>query len=187
MHTTEPIGPLPPPKARVPSSILLFDTLQVPEFVALFKVKERRVYDLPNDTTLVPIWNTSGVKHARWIVVNDSVKAGPLQGYPMSFREMKGGIKRFTVVSEHENIIYLTAYTLDKFFNIVDTEHLTYQGGDVDVAEGANGKFVNDSTYLRTEITTEYDIVGDDPPDVSTHKVKLLFHANGQIEVKAHF
>ncbi|MBL0742636.1 hypothetical protein [Chryseolinea lacunae] len=164
---------------------LLYDTLPVSEFVALFKEKERLVYNLPKDTTLRAVWSSPSTFRGHNIAVNDSLKKIiPFHGYAMSFREMKGGTKRITLSNEAENITYVSAITLDRFYTIIASAILTKQSGDVDVAQEADGKFVNDSTYLRTDVFTQYDAEGDDPPERNISNVKVIFHANGQIEEK---
>jgi hypothetical protein len=153
------------------------DTLTVNQFVKFFNHPIAKDYDVEQYKS--KYWTYMTDKGKFWknkkLLVGDTLKRLPVWGYPLSHTALNDTIKRVTLLEETNSGYQIAVYTLDKYYNVIASESLTRAEGDQGDQYKSVGYFINDTTYLKTEIITVLDSVGSP----STHY--LIFHGNGSI------
>lgn len=161
-------------------SALSIDTISEKEFRDLFRFREASYYNLYKERDLMSLLQESkDFWLNKRIVVNNKVKSIDIWGYPLSYKALNDSIIRLTTITEGEAENKIIAITLNKKYERIGTETLTSFGGDSGEFWRTYGEFINDSTFMRTNVSYNSD------DTISTKKLYnrwIRFKPNGQME-----
>ena len=156
------------------------DTISEQEFRESFQFTEAKHYNLYKDRELMNFLRDSReFWRKKKITINNELKTLEIWGHPLSYKVLNENIIRVTTITEGEAENKIIAITFNRNYERIGTETLTSVGGDTGELWRIYGEFVNDSTFIRTNLSYSSE---DSVSTRQSYNRCLRFKANGQIE-----